>query len=192
VNPDAYDAYLKGRYFWNKRTGQGLKKAIDYFDQAIAKDPNYAPAYSGLADSYALLGDWEYDALDRNEAFPKAKAAATRALSLDNTLGEAHASLGLCLKLYDWNWRGAEAELLRAIELSPNYAAAHQWYGWSLVIRGQNNDGISELKKAEALDPLSLIISADTADALVIAHRYAESIRQSRNIIEMDWTCPQI
>jgi TolB-like protein/DNA-binding winged helix-turn-helix (wHTH) protein len=186
VNPDAHDAYLKGRYFWNKRTEQGLRGAIAYFEQAIAKDPNYAPAYSGLADSYTLLASWEYGALNRNEAFPKAKAAATRAVKLDDSLGEAHASLGLCLKLFDWNWRGAEAELLRAIELSPSYASAHQWYGWSLINGGQNNEGISELKKAEALDPLSLIISADLADALTIAHRYGESIQQSRKIIEMD------
>ncbi|HTU48632.1 MAG TPA: tetratricopeptide repeat protein [Bryobacteraceae bacterium] len=186
VNPGAHDAYLKGRYFWNKRTEQGLRGAIAYFDEAIAKDPNYAPAYSGLADSYTLLASWEYGALNRNEAFPKAKAAATRAVKLDDSLGEAHASLGLCLKLFDWNWRGAEAELSRAIELSPSYASAHQWYGWSLINGGQNNEGISELKKAEALDPLSLIISADLADALTVAHRYAESIQQSRKAIEMD------
>ena len=186
VNPDAHDAYLKGRYFWNKRTEQSLKEAIAYFDQAISKDPNYAPAYSGLADSYTLLADWEYGALDRNEAFPKAKAAATKALKLDDNLGEAHASLGLCRKAFDWDWRGAKAELLRAIELSPSYATAHQWYGWSLLIGGQDNEAISELEKAEALDPLSLIISADLADALTIAHRYDESIRQSRRAIEMD------
>lgn len=186
LNPDAYDAYLKGRYFWNKRTEQGLKEAIDYFDEAIAKDPNYAPAYSGLADSYALLGDWEYGALAPNEAFPRAKAAATKGLQLDDTLGEAHASLALCMKSFDWNWKGAQAELLRAIELSPSYATAHQWYAWNLIILGRNNEGIAELKKAEALDPLSLIISADIADALVIAHRYEEAIHQSRRAMEMD------
>ncbi len=130
LNPDAYDAYLKGRYFWNKRTEQGLKEAVDYFDEAIAKDPNYAPAYSGLADSYALLGDWEYGALAPNEAFPRAKAAATKALQLDDSLGEAHASLALCMKSFDWNWKDARGELLRAIELSSSYATAHQWYAW--------------------------------------------------------------
>jgi TolB-like protein/DNA-binding winged helix-turn-helix (wHTH) protein len=102
VNPDAHDAYLRGRYFWNKRTEQGLRTAITYFEEAIAKDPNYAQAYSGLADSYALLGDWEYGALTPNEAFPKAKAAATKALVLDDTLGEAHASLAFCLDLFNW------------------------------------------------------------------------------------------
>jgi TolB-like protein/DNA-binding winged helix-turn-helix (wHTH) protein/Flp pilus assembly protein TadD len=186
LNPDAYDAYLKGRYFWNKRTEQGLKKAIDFFNQAIAKDPNYAQAYSGLADSYAMLGDWEYGALAPNEAFPKAKAAATKALRLDDTLGEAHASLALCMKSFEWNWKGARAELLRAIELSPSYATAHQWYAWNLIILGRNKEGIAELKRAEALDPLSLIISADIADALIIEHRYEESMRQSRKTIEMD------
>ncbi len=186
VNPDAHDAYLRGRYFWNKRTEPGLKKAIDYFDQAIAKDSRYAPAYSGLADSYALLGDWEYGALAPKEAFPKAAAAAAKALELDDNLAEAHASRALCLKSFDWDWKAAERELLRAISLNPSYATAHQWYAWNLMILGRNNEGISELKKAEALDPLSLIISADVADALVIAHRYDESIRQSQRTIEMD------
>jgi TolB-like protein/Tfp pilus assembly protein PilF len=186
VNPAAYDAYLRGRYFWNKRTEQGMKKAIEYFDQAIANDPKYAQAYSGLADSYALLGDWEYGALSPEEAFPKAEAAATKALTLDDNLGEAHASRALCLKSFDWDWQGAERELLRAIKLNPSYATAHQWYAWNLIITGRNIEGIGELKRAEALDPLSLIISADVADALAIAHRYDESKRQSRRVIEMD------
>ena len=188
MNPEAHDSYLRGRYFWNKRTEQSLRIAIDYFNQAIAKDPDYAQAYSGLADSYALLGDWEYGALPSQEAFPKAKAAATKALELNNNLGEAHASLGLCLKSFDWNWKAAEAELLQAIEISPSYATAHQWYAWELILLGRNNDGVTELRNAEALDPLSLIISADVADALAIAHRYEESIRQSRRTIEMDPT----
>ncbi len=190
VNPAAYDSYLRGRYFWNKRTEQGLKKAIEYFDQAIASDPKYAQAYSGLADTYALLGDWEYGALSPGEAFPKAEAAAIKALELDGNLGEAHASRALCLKSFDWNWKGAERELLRAIKLNPSYATAHQWYAWNLIIMGRNNEGIGELKEAEALDPLSLIISADVADALVIAHRYDESIRQSQKTIEMDPSFP--
>jgi tetratricopeptide (TPR) repeat protein len=163
-----------------------LRKAIEYFDQAIANDPKYAQAYSGLADSYALLGDWEYGALAPQEAFPKAEAAATKALELNDNLGEAHASLALCLKAFDWDWKGADRELSRAIKLSPSYATAHQWYAWNLIITGRNNEGIIEMKKAEAIDPLSLIISADVADALIIAHRYDESIRQSRRTIEMD------
>jgi TolB-like protein/DNA-binding winged helix-turn-helix (wHTH) protein len=186
VNPAAYDAYLRGRYFWNKRTAQGLKRAIDYFNQAIAVDPNYAQAYSGLADSYALLGDWEYDVLAPNEAFPKAKAAAIKALQLNNNLSEAHASLAFCLDLFDWDWKSAGAEFKRAIDLSPSYATAHQWYAWHLIVVSENNEGINQLKQAEALDPLSLIISADMADALLIAHRYNDSIQQSRTTIEMD------
>jgi TolB-like protein/DNA-binding winged helix-turn-helix (wHTH) protein/Flp pilus assembly protein TadD len=186
VNPAAHDAYLRGRFFWNKRTRQGLEKAVDYFRQAIADDPGYALAYSGLADSYALLGDWEFGALASQEAFPKAEAAAKQALKLDDNLGEAHASLGLCMKSFDWNWAGAERELTRAIELSPSYATARQWHGWNLMILGRTDQGVTELKKAEALDPLSLIISADVADALTIAHKYDESIQQSRRAIEMD------
>jgi TolB-like protein/Tfp pilus assembly protein PilF len=186
VNPDAHDAYLRGRYFWNKRTEQGLRTAITYFKEATAKDPNYAQAYSGLADSYALLGDWEYGALTPNEAFPKAKAAATKALELEDTLGEAHASLAFCLDLFNWDWKAAEREFKRAIDLSPSYATSHQWYAWHLIVTGRNEQGLNELKKAEALDPLSLIISADIADSLVIAHRYQESIQQSRRTMEMD------
>jgi TolB-like protein/DNA-binding winged helix-turn-helix (wHTH) protein len=186
VNPAAYDAYLKGRYFWNKRTEQGLKRAVDYFDQARAIDPNYARAYSGLADTYALLGDWEYGVLTPPKAYPQAKAAAIKALKLDNTLGEAHASLAFCLDLFDWDWKSAGIEFKRAIDLSPSYPTAHQWYAWHLFVVGRNDDGMSELKKAESLDPLSLIISADIADALLIAHKYDESIQQSRKTIEMD------
>jgi TolB-like protein len=186
VNPEAYDAYLKGRYFWNKRTEQGLKRAISYFDQAIAKDSDSAQAYSGLADSYALLGDWEYGGLPPKEAFPKAKAAAAKALKLDDNLGEAHASFALCLDLFDWDWKSAEVEFKRSMKLNPSYATAHQWYAWHLIILGRNKEGMAELRQAERLDPLSLIISADIADALLIAHQYDESIQQSRKTIEMD------
>ena len=186
VNPEAYEDYLQGRYFWNKRTADGLKKAIEYFNQAITKDPNYARAYSGLADSYALLGDWEYGVLSPKEAFPKAKAAATKALQLDDTLGEAHTSLAFSLDLFDWDWESAEREYRRAIALNPNYGTAHQWYAWHLVTLGRNREGIAELRKAESLDPLSLIIRADLADALVIARLPDESIEVSRKTINMD------
>ena len=186
VNPEAYEAYLKGRYFWNKRTGEGLKRAIDYFDHAIDIDPDYARAYSGLADSYALSGDWEYGLLSPADAFPRAKAAATKALALDDNLSEAHTSLAFILDLYDWNWTSAEKEFKRALALNPGYATAHHWYAWHLIVMGQNGEGIAELKKAESLDPLSLIISADLADALCIARRYDESVQQSQKTIEMD------
>ncbi|HEX9217308.1 MAG TPA: winged helix-turn-helix domain-containing protein, partial [Gemmatimonadales bacterium] len=186
VNPEAYDAYLKGRYFWNKRTGEGLKKAVDYFDRAIATDPDYANAYSGLADSYALMGDWEYGILSPRDAFPRAKAAATKALALDDNLSEAHTSLAFILDLYEWGWAPAEKEYKRALALNPGYATAHHWYAWHLMVMGRNGEGIAELKKAESLDPLSLIISADLADALCIAHRYDESVEQSHKTIAMD------
>jgi TolB-like protein/DNA-binding winged helix-turn-helix (wHTH) protein/Flp pilus assembly protein TadD len=186
VKPEAYEAYLKGRYFWNKRTGDGLKKAIEYFTVAIEKDPNYAEAYAGLADSYALSGDWEYGILSPHDASLEAKAAATKALDLDDSLGEAHTSRAFALDLYDWDWSAAEMEYRRAIALNPGYATAHHWYAWHLMVIGRTDEGILELRKAESLDPLSLIIRADLADALCIAHRYSESVQQSERTLEMD------
>jgi TolB-like protein/DNA-binding winged helix-turn-helix (wHTH) protein/Tfp pilus assembly protein PilF len=186
VNPEAYEAYLKGRYFWNKRTTDGLKRAVDYFVQAIERDPNYAQAYEGLADSYALLGDWEYGVLAPSEAYPKAKAAATKALELDNTLGEAHTSLAFSLDVFDWDWESAETEFRRAIELNPGYATAHHWYAWHLSEMGRNSEAIAEMRKAENLDSLSLIISADMAEILLVAHRNDEAMKQSRRTIDMD------
>ena len=186
VNPAAYEDYLRGRFFWNKRTADSLKKAIDYFNQAIAKDPNYAQAYAGLADSYALAGDWQYSLLPSREALPKAKAAATQALALDDNLGEAHASLAFLKDVFDWDSPAAESEFRRAIDLNPNYATAHHWYAWHLAMVGRNNDAIAEMRKAVSLDPLSLIINSDLAEQLLIAHSYQDSIEQSRKTIEMD------
>src|SRR4029077_19015221 len=186
VNPEAYESYLKGRYFWNKRTAEGLKVALAYFNQAIDEDPNYAQAYSGLADTYALLGDWQYAVMTPKEAFPKAKAAAVRALALDSTLGEAHNSLAFCLDAFDWDFDSAGKEFLRAIELNPGYATAHHWYAWHLSVLGRNDEAIAEMRKAQNLDPLSLIINADLAELLLIAHLYDDSVRQSRKTIEMD------
>jgi TolB-like protein/DNA-binding winged helix-turn-helix (wHTH) protein/Tfp pilus assembly protein PilF len=185
VDPDAYEAYLKGRYFWNRRTPEDLKKAIVYFNQAIEKDPTYAEAYAGLADAYALSGDWEYGIMSPADAFPAAKAAATRALGLNDKLGDAHASLAFVFDLYDWNWDSAEKEYERAIALSPGYATAHQWYGWHLIETGHYSEGIAELRKAQSLDPLSLIVSADLADALSIAHLFDEAVQQSRKTLEL-------
>jgi TolB-like protein/DNA-binding winged helix-turn-helix (wHTH) protein/Flp pilus assembly protein TadD len=186
VNPDAYEAYLKGRFFWNKRTADGMKKAIDYFSQAIESDPNYAQAYAGLADSYALAGDWQYGVLTPREAYPKAKAAATKAIALDSTLGEAHISLAWCMDGFDWNWDSAGKEFTRGIELSPSYATGHHWYGWHLAALGRHDEAIAELEKAGTLDPLSLIIGGDLAEELLIAHRYDESVKQSRKTMNMD------
>jgi len=186
VNPVAYEAYLKGRYFLNKRTGDGLKRAIEYFNQAIETAPGNAAAYAGLADAYALSGDWKYGVLAPRDAFMEAEAAATKALALDESLGEAHASLAFALDLYAWNWAAAETEYQRAIHLNPGYATAHQWYSWHLMMMGRNHDGIRELRIAESLDPLSLIISADIADAFCVSHRYDEAVEQSRKALEMD------
>src|SRR5262245_6691870 len=186
VNPDAYEAYLKGRYFWNRRTAEGLNKAKEYFDEAIAKAPDYAQAYSGLADTYALLGDWQYGVMASREALPAAKAAAIKALELDNTLGEAHTSLGFVLSGFDWDWASAEKEFRRAIDVNPGYATAHHWYAWHLSLRGRHREAIAAMRKARSLDPLSLIINADLAEILLIAHLYDESVQQSRKTIDMD------
>jgi len=186
VNAEAYEAYLKGRFFWNKRTADGMRKAIDYFNQAVMKDPDYAAAYAGLADSYALAGDWQYGVLAPSEAYPKAKSAAIKAIVLDSTLGEAHISLAWCLDGFDWDWEAGGMEFTRGIDLSPGYATGHHWYGWHLAALGQHAEAVAELKKAESLDPLSLIISADLAEELLIAHRYDEAIKQSRKTMNMD------
>jgi TolB-like protein/DNA-binding winged helix-turn-helix (wHTH) protein/Flp pilus assembly protein TadD len=186
VNPQAYESYLKGRYFWNKRTADGLKVALAYFNQAIEEDPKYAPAYSGLADTYALLGDWQYAVLTPKEAFPKAKAAAIKAVELDSALGEAHNSLAFVLDGFDWDFDSAGNQFRRAIELNPGYATAHHWYAWHLSLLGRYDEAIAEMRKAENLDPLSLIINADLAELLALAHSYDESIQQSRKTIEMD------
>src|SRR3989475_1188337 len=190
VNPEGYESYLKGRFFWNKRTADGLKVALAYFNQAIEEDPKYAQAYAGLADTYALLGDWQYAVMPPKEALPKAKAAAIKALELDSALGEAHNSLAFCLDIFEWDLYSAGKEFQRAIELNPNYATAHHWYAWHLSVMGRYDEAIAEMKKAENLDPLSLIIKADLAELLVIAHSYDESIRQSRKTIEMDPNFP--
>jgi len=186
VNPQAYESYLKGRYFWNKRTADGLKVALAYFRQAIEEDPKYAQPYSGLADTYALLGDWQYAVMTPKEAFPQAKAAAIKAVELDSTLGEAHNSLAFVLDGFDWDLDAGGKEFQRAIELNPGYATAHHWYAWHLSLLGRFDEAIVEMRKAENLDPLSLIINADLAELLSLAHSYDESIRQSLKTIEMD------
>jgi TolB-like protein/Tfp pilus assembly protein PilF len=186
VNPEAYESYLKGRYFWNKRTANGLRVALAFFNQAIEEDPNYAQAYSGLADTYALLGDWQYAVMPPKEALPKAKAAALKALELDDSLSEAHNSLAFCLEGFDWDFESAGKEFRRAIDLNPGYATAHHWYSWHLSLLGRNAEAIAEMRKAENLDPLSLIINADLAELLLIAHSPDESIQESRKTLEMD------
>ncbi|MET4804071.1 winged helix-turn-helix domain-containing protein [Bradyrhizobium sp. LB11.1] len=186
IDPLAYENYLKGRYFLNKRTGDGLRAAIRYFRQAIEIDRNYAEAHSGLADAYALAGDWEYGVLSTAEAFSKATAAASRALELDGTLGEAHTSLAFALDLYGWDWDVAATEYEAAIRLNPSYATAHHWYAWHLMLMGKTTEALQQFSQAQSLDPLSLIIGADIADALCISHDFDAAVAQSRKTLELD------
>ncbi len=183
-NIEAYQAYLKGLYFWNKRTRDGYQKSVDYFKQAIEIDPAYAQAYVGLGNSSSFLGG--HDRASEVEAFSKARATAKKALELDETLAEAHASLGLVAMNFDWNWSETEKEFRRAIELNPNYATAHQWYGEFLACMGRFDEGIAELKRAQELDPLSIIINTDMGKVYMLARRYDEAISQYRRTLEMD------
>ena len=184
-NTEAYQLYLKGRFFWNKRTGQNLNKAADYFNQAIAADPKYALAYVGLADAYVLMP--LYGAGAPQDCYPKAKAAAKKALELDDVSAEAHTSLAQVYCYYDLDYPQAIQEYQRAIELNPNYATAHQWYGSSgLAALGQFDEAIAEVKRAIELDPLSLVINTDLGNTYYRARRYDEAIDQMRKTLEMD------
>src|SRR5438094_651575 len=185
ANTEAHQLYLKGRFFWNKRTGNDLKKSIDYFHQAIAADPNYALAYAGVADGYVWLPG--YTAGTPRDCYPKATAAAKKALELDDTLAEARTSLAIAIWLYDFDSFQANREFQRAIELNPNYAIAHQQYGnITLSALGRFDDAIAEGKRAVELDPLSLVINTDLGSNYCYARRYDEAIAQLRKTLEMD------
>jgi serine/threonine protein kinase/Tfp pilus assembly protein PilF len=183
-NAAAYQDYLKGRYYWNKRTAKAVKKGIEYFQQAIEKDPSYPLAYAGLADSYNILGFYGF-AAPRN-AFPKAKAAALKALEIDPALSEAHASLAYANFYYDWDWLGAGREFKRSIELNPSYATAHTFYANYLMAVGRHQEALAELEKAQELDPLSLITNAGIAWAFYFARQYDQATEQCRKTLEMD------
>jgi serine/threonine protein kinase/tetratricopeptide (TPR) repeat protein len=184
-NAEAYQLYLKGRFYWNKRTGDALKKSVEYFNAAIEKDSSYALAYAGLADTYVLFSG--YAVSMPRDSYPLAKAAAQRALELDETLAEAHAALGLEAFAYEWNLAESDKQFKRAIELNPHYATAHHWYGnQTLLYTGRFAEAINEMKRAQALDPLSLIVNADLGDTYFYARRYDEAIEQLRKAIEMD------
>ena len=172
----AYRAYLRGRYQWNKRTRDGFLKAIEHFQEAIDRDPSYALAYAGLADAYNVLGYYNY--LPPRDAYPKAKAAAMRALAIDESLAQAHASLGYTRLFFDWDWAGAESAFLRAIELDPSYASAHQWYAWCLLVMRRMDEMIEAMRTALQLDPLSLIINAHMGYALFWAGRFDDALEQ--------------
>jgi TolB-like protein/DNA-binding winged helix-turn-helix (wHTH) protein/Tfp pilus assembly protein PilF len=187
VIPQAYDAYLLGRYYWNKRTADGLQRAGDYFQKAIEQDPHFALAYSGLADYYAfltLLGGPEI--LRPRDAMPKAKAAATRSVELDDSLAETHASLGHVMHNYDWDWPAAEREFKHAIELNPNYSIVHHWYAHLLMQQGRAQESLAEARRAQELDPLSLFINNGLARQYYLSRQYDQSIAQCRRGLDID------
>jgi len=183
IGPEAYEAYLKGRYYWNKRTGESMQKAEQYFEQAIDNDPTYAAAYSGLADCNSGL-TW-HGFKSPAEALPKAYAAARKALEINPESAEAHASLGLAMT-HSWDWTGAEAEFRRALQLDPQYANAHHWYGDYLSIRSRHGEALAEAKHALELDPLNLMISTWVGLRYYMARDYSRAIDQNRNSVELD------
>lgn len=184
VDPKAYEANLKGRSYWNQRSEAGIMKAIEQFNAAIQADGSYAEAYSGLADSYTALGYFSY--LDPNDAFPRAKAAADKALELDPTLAEAHSSLGYYNLYYAWDWKESEKEFRRSIALNPNYATAHEWYSVYLLAMGRPDEAMVEIRRAQQLDPLSPLINTDVGFQFYYNKRYDEAIQQLRNTLQTD------
>jgi serine/threonine-protein kinase len=181
---EAYETYLRGRYFWNKRSREGFEKAIEYFNQAIATDPNYALAYSGRADCYLSMAT--YGMFPSEEGFSKAKEAAKKALAIDDTLAEAHTSLAHLTWLHEWNWRDGESGFRRAIELDPNYPTAHQWYATYLSSMERHEEAIAEITRAQELDPLSITIGLDVARTFYFARQYDRAIEQCIRAFEMD------
>ena len=184
TNTEAYQAYLRGRYLWNKRTKEGMNKGIAYFQQAIGKDPRYALAYDGLADSYILLPIYGF--LPPNDALPKAKEAALKSLEIDDSLAEAHTSLARIKAEYDWNWPGAEEEFRRATELNPGYATAYQWHADVLQTMGRQDEAVAQYKRALELDPLSLVINTMLGQAFYHARNYDQAIAQLQKTVELD------
>ena len=186
VNAAAYQFYLKGRYFWNQRTADGLEKGISYFRKAIEADPSYALAYVGLADSYNFLGAFGIAILSPDEAMPKAKSAALKALEVDDSLSEAHASLAFVELYYEWDWAGAEKSFRRAIELNPNYAPAYQWYSHLLMSGGRTSDAISAAKRAAEIDPLSLPAVLNVGWQYHWAREYDSAVDQLRRVLQIN------
>jgi eukaryotic-like serine/threonine-protein kinase len=185
MSPATYEAYLKGRYHWNQRSSEGLERAIHFFHEAIQHDAKCAPAYAGLADSFALLGTVPYDAMPPREAMPKAKDAAVKALLVDETLAEAHASLAYILMSYDWDFEAAEKEFKRAIAINPGYATAHQWYALFLAAMGRTESAIAEIKRAQDYDPLSVVINTTAALVYNFARQFDQAIEQCQKVFEV-------
>jgi DNA-binding winged helix-turn-helix (wHTH) protein/TolB-like protein/Flp pilus assembly protein TadD len=182
----AYEAYLRARYFWNRRTPDGHLKAIEHAKQAIDRDPRYALAYTGLADAYTLLGSIQSDAQARREALARAKAAAQQALAIDEELAEAHTSLAFVLMHADWNWGQADAHFRRAIQLNPSYPTAHHWYAYWLSARGRHEDALAAIERARSLDPTSLILNTDVAELQYFAGRYDLAIARAQETLAID------
>jgi serine/threonine protein kinase/tetratricopeptide (TPR) repeat protein len=189
-NLEAYNLYLQGRYFWDKRTEEDIRKAIKYFEQAIEIDPNYALAYVGLADSYSIIPD--YCSFPSKKAYPKAKEATLRALEIDNTLAEAYTSLASIKDGFEWDWSGAERDYKRAIELNPGYATAHHWYAFYLMLMARFDEAIKEIKRAHELDPLSLVISRNFGRILYSSRQYDQAIEALQKTLEMDSNFSQV
>jgi tetratricopeptide (TPR) repeat protein len=186
ISPSAYEDYLRGRYYWNKRSGDGFAKAIGYFEEATRKDPQYALAYAGLADCYGIIGATIYGTVPSAEAAPKAKAAAIRALEIDPSLAEAETSLAAARFNYDWDWNAAAAGFQRAIQLDPKYATAYQRYSLYSIAMGRFDDSLEQIKKARDLDPLSISINSSLGWRLYLARQYDRSIAQLKDTLEMD------
>ncbi len=184
----AYQAYLRGRHHWNKRTVEGLRQAIEHFQEAIDVDPSYALAYAGLADTFNILG--YYNTQRPHDAYPRGKAAATRALALDESLAEAHASMGYIQVFYDYDWPGAAKSFSRAMELNPQYATAHQWYAWYLFVMERFDEALASMRRAQELDPLSLIINDHLGYALLLAGKPEEALAQLLRTRELDSAFP--
>jgi DNA-binding winged helix-turn-helix (wHTH) protein/tetratricopeptide (TPR) repeat protein len=182
--PSADQLYITGVFFWNKRTVQGLRRSIEYFEQAAIQDPRNPLSFAGLADAYVLLDS--YGVEPSREAYPSARTAALKSLQLDDLLPEAHASMGMVLFFYDWNWSKAEDEFRRAIALDPNYAMAHAWYALDLVAMGRSGDAIQEARIAHNLDPLSLIVNTELGWALYSNHQYLQAIQTYQAVIDLD------
>lgn len=186
VSPEAHEAYLRGRYHWNKRNEEAIENAIRYFLEATRREPRFALAYAGLADSYAVMAYWEEGRLSPREALAKAKVAATKALELDPHLAEAHTSLAVAKMEYDWDWEGAEREFRRAIELNPSYATGRHWYSSYLAAMGRHDEAMEESKRAQELDPFSLIINSSIGRHYYQDRKYDQAIEQYRRTLELD------
>jgi TolB-like protein/Tfp pilus assembly protein PilF len=186
VNPEAYETYLKGRYHWNKRTDRGMRKSIEYFEQAIQIDADCAVAYAGLADAYSTLGFYEDPARAPQEFFSKAKIAAAKAIQLDEGLAEAHTSLGVVRWVYDWDWLDADRHFQRALALNANYATARHWYSLFLASMKNLPTALSEIKRARSLDPLSLSINTSVAFCCYLARHYNDAIEHARKALEIE------